>query len=1657
VLVGTSVADVVINEIHYDPEPNTRRDSFVELYNAGTNSVDLSGWRFSDGVDFTFESGTELAAGEFIVVVENTNTFGQGNVSLANQVDLADLVGGGNGTLPGTGSFSGIQAANGAVNQGSAGGLVGEAVPGSYYAVAYDTVDGVFVPNGSLGAQVISSSGLVYDFAGSADTDGSWGPFINGPGPIDDPSNGGGLAVNFGGDPDNHSMIGAHAQKGITFDIDAIETLFDGQEVTNFTCIAGDSRPKPGGLVDILILLDGHLVASGIDLVNNEFAIDVMIKTTNRFLTLVCTSSGNTINSDHGYFGDPFLQLEPTGPVTNTPVRIAGAFTGSLSNDGEKLTLRDAFDSKIDEVDYRAEFPWPVGALGTGHSMELIHPGMDNDLGGSWRSGTELTPGVTNSVYALNAAPHMRQVDHSPSRPLANEAATVSVKVTDPDGVQSVLLFYQVVLPGAYLPAYLAKSTAQLLSAPLAPLDVNPAFENPANWIGVAMSSAGDDVYSAMIPGQINRALVRYRIVAEDALGVSVRIPYLDDPNLNFAYYCYDGVPAYTATERTVEPGGAPFTHTEVTMRSLPVYSLITTEADLTQCNGYDSADRIPSNNFDARSAFNWTGTFIYGEKVFDHIGYRLRQRNARYAAVGKRSMRFRFNRGNYIQLYDLNGEKYPEKWRTINSHKTRGSRGDYNFGLVELSSALLWETFGVPAPQAHWYHFRVVQRADEAPAGVNGQHLGDFYGYYTAMEDYDRRFLSARNMDRGNLYKLKSYITEGTNVQRYQSPTGLNDGSDFENIIFNLRNTQSDTWLDEHVDYTHWNRYHAVVEAIRHFDVQPNTGEHLKNRAFYFQPSPGTPYGLLQTLPWDADASWGPTYNAGEDFAKAAIFSSVNRPEYLKRYRNTIREFRDLVWQPDQISMLLDRMATRVAPLVPADRDRWLGAPAIAGSENTGDVSTKLADMKKFAWDGGSWIGDNATVQRVNGTDDYLDDLGADAAIPDMPTIVSVGPLDYPVNELSFQCSAYTGVNPFSAMEWRVGEVFSTNSPTYSASTLMVFEYDLKWGSGLITNFNNQMSIPSDALLAGVSYRTRVRFLDNTGRWSHWSAPAAFTAGAPSNLTALQDHLRVSELMYHAAGGSNFDFIEFHNTSTSVDLDLGGVAIVAGSQFTFAPGVLLGPNEYIVVAKLPGAAFDELYGTASMPVLGPYAQNISNDGERITVLPPGGGAPLIDFVYGDGRGWPLEADGAGHSLIPILMENQRDGRLDHPINWRASGSIHGSAGASDVLSAIEIRINEFAAHTDLSDANFPDHDSNDWIELYNPSTLAGVSFSTNYFLSDDAADLSKWMIPAGGLGAGAWISYDEISGFHQPVTNGFGLNKSGEQLFLSYLPGTSDDRVVDSVRFKAQENGRSYGRYPDGHENLYAMPLTRDSANQLDAVPHDVVIREIMFAPAGSNYLEYVELFNPGATSVDLFNADGNWRMDGGIDFGFPSNTTVAAGKYLVLVSFDPSTNSAERTAFISAYGQNQLMGPYSGKLSNLGERIALEKPQASDLGPGLVDWIIVDEVYYYQDFPWPSGTVDSGLALHRLHLSVAGNQATNWLGIAASPGITAPPVSLDISQGRPAWMASPGVAYFVEASDDLEPGTWEVIGMLTGDGLVQYHDTSVMNRRYYRLRLVE
>ncbi|MDG2125100.1 MAG: CotH kinase family protein, partial [Verrucomicrobiales bacterium] len=719
----------------------------------------------------------------------------------------------------------------------------------------------------------------------------------------------------------------------------------------------------------------------------------------------------------------------------------------------------------------------------------------------------------------------------------------------------------------------------------------------------------------------------------------------------------YDGVPDYTASSRSVHPDGAGHVWPSSLLTELPVYHWIIRDADMDALMAHSGSFQLPNdgstNTLAARRVYNSEGAFVYDGIVYDHVTARLRGGNSRFQGGGKRHFKFRFKKGHHFQARDQQGKKYPRKWRTFNTHRLFGNIGGAAWGLPESVGGKLWDLLGVPIQKSHYFHFRVIDNSNET-----SQYGGDFWGLNFAQERYDVRFLDSHDLPKGNLYKLSDWVFDADRQRRYQAPDMANDGSEFRNIFRNLHPGQNADWLREHVDYDLYYRYSAVTEAVRHYDLFPytsNTRHGLKNWVWHFVPTQQNPTtGQLHTYPYDFDASWGPNWNNGWDHATNALYGHdrstsggayIAKPEMVVEHKNVIREFRDLVWQPDQISAVIDHFADTITAFAGADRDRWTNAPASEGRQNDPPVSTKVRDMMNFAFVGGSWPGGNAPanpdardsgLSGRQGRDAYLDAFVRDNNIPNKPTITYTGNASFPTDGLSFRSSSYSdpqGSASFANMQWRIGEIEDPAAPSFDPAEPTKYEITATYESAPLAVQNRDHTIPTGALKVGRTYRARVRMQDNTNRWSHWSNPVEFTTSEPVVLPALQAYLMVTEVMYHPAIEAGAEYIELHNISTTATLDLTDVRFTKGIDYDFPPGTSLAPGAYILVVK-NRALFESIYGD-TLPVAGEWdsTDSLSNGGERIK-LSHGSGTPIHDFTYDDAGEWPTAPDGTATTVI---------------------------------------------------------------------------------------------------------------------------------------------------------------------------------------------------------------------------------------------------------------------------------------------------------------------------------------------------------------------------------------------------------------------------------------
>ena len=95
--------DILFSEVHYHPAGDEEAQEFIELYNAGVQWVDLGGWAFTSGIEFTFPAGTVLEPGGYLAVARKaallkesrkvSNVLGDWKGSLKNSGDIVASLG----------------------------------------------------------------------------------------------------------------------------------------------------------------------------------------------------------------------------------------------------------------------------------------------------------------------------------------------------------------------------------------------------------------------------------------------------------------------------------------------------------------------------------------------------------------------------------------------------------------------------------------------------------------------------------------------------------------------------------------------------------------------------------------------------------------------------------------------------------------------------------------------------------------------------------------------------------------------------------------------------------------------------------------------------------------------------------------------------------------------------------------------------------------------------------------------------------------------------------------------------------------------------------------------------------------------------------------------------------------------------------------------------------------------------------------------------------------------------------------------------------------------------------------------------------------------------------------------------------------------------
>ena len=364
--------------------------------------------------------------------------------------------------------------------------------------------------------------------------------------------------------------------------------------------------------------------------------------------------------------------------------------------------------------------------------------------------------------------------------------------------------------------------------------------------------------------------------------------------------------------------------------------------------------------------------------------------------------------------------------------------------------------------------------------------------------------------------------------------------------------------------------------------------------------------------------------------------------------------------------------------------------------------------------------------------------------------------------------------------------------------------------------------------------------------------------------------------------------FVEFYNP-TGADIDIGGwyLSDSVGNLTKYRiPGVL----------NVPASGFASVgYSQANLSVGSPTVVYLTEDDGSTIVNGMDTAMPV------DGRSLGRKPAGSGSWFL--FTSPTRD-----------------SANSSAAELGTVLAINE---------VHYDSGGDIDWIELYNGG--ATTQSLTGLFLAS-RRDFTDKIPVTGSIGPRGFTS--------RPVS--FSTGGGDEALWL--IDGSN--RVIDAVVVE-QVSPRNYSAaYPDGSGEFYSSSAGSQNAANNPSRETGIVITELMVEPpSGHRDGEYIELYNKSGSAISL----DAWRIDDGVTYAFPAQTSIAAGEYLVVASNPDFTKEAHPGA--------RVLGPYTGNLSNSGERIRLIDSWGN----------LADEVHYSTGGEWPplAGGLGSSLEL--------------------------------------------------------------------------------------------
>lgn len=849
--------DVLVSEIHYNPLGGDDRGEFLELLNRGPARVDLSGWYFEAGVDFTFPPGAALDPGSRLVVAGDPaflaaqgvrGPYGPWAGRLDNdgeriilnrgdgmQIDF--VVYGDDGLWPSLpdGNGPSLELGDpGANNEFAAAWHASAAVGGTP-----GRENGIPAPRRTVRINEIGTA-----------PGAGWVELFN---TSDAAVALGGCAVVRGNDPAARTMLPEislvdRVVVALTFEVlpgtDRYLLLAsDGMSLLD--CIelrlpyaAASSGRVPDGDNEVYAFAAASLGSPNVSPVTDDVYIsEIMyrpaavgsppveplgleyIGIANRGPFAVDLTGWRFSKGVEFAFPEGVVLMPGTELVVASNVGmlqaahpgltdVIGQWTGKLLNSAEKVFLRDASGNLIDRVRYADDGPWPPEADGGGAALCLKtrSRAIDNEYGQAWEAVAGGTPGIPPADAAI--APLVVDVAHDPPVPRSSDRVAVTCRIMDSDAVSSVMLQYRI--------------------------DGGGSFSIALRDDGAAPDAVpGDGRWAAQIGPFASGAVVAFHIIAVDATARATDAP---GAGRDFLFACDDAPPPANGSR-----------HCRV----------ICTQATWNLLN----ADIWSNELRDAT---------MIGEE--DEIRYNV-------------GIRFR---GSSSRL--LNPKSY--RVNVPNADRYQGFKR-INLNCLNMQSQILAMDFfrraGLPYCQEWAVNFWIRGAWNQRYVwleAVDEEFLGRYFG-----NDNDGGTLY-RGWESDELYRSAGFTYYGEDPESYRPLyENINGDWDYDTYrevialckVFSPEFTGDDAFaaaVEEKVDVVQWLRFFAAQACISNNEAGIAT-DRGDDYFFYLRPSDGR----AVLIPWDFDTCF---FSATETLFRptvASIHRFLTHPAFAPRY----------------------------------------------------------------------------------------------------------------------------------------------------------------------------------------------------------------------------------------------------------------------------------------------------------------------------------------------------------------------------------------------------------------------------------------------------------------------------------------------------------------------------------------------------------------------------------------------------------------------------------------------------------------------------------------------------------------------------------------------------------------------------------------------------